>query len=389
MMNCELLATCSALGYLEGDVYHREPDCLGTARGMGGRGKKPGGCGVLSAPPAESVKDLIRYLRHEDESRDVRQQLGAAQILQNDLLPLLVQYPRDRSLFDAVVRYRAAAGTARGCAPTWAAVPSPTPPTAPRRLMVNLTQPALLCFGKVPSDATARHHFLQVLSYLQAYKEVRVQPRGDSGWGGLQTPPQTHRAHQEFFLQAFASEKVFGVLSEKLYEVLQLVGAGGPGGVNGAEGQGAAMGLGSGEVCGSSDSRALQDWEQRQEEDALLIERILLLVRNVLHVPPDPAAEQVMGGEGGTDPGIPTGRCPTCCPRPVPPPRVWMAMPACTTACCGLCTSVAWTTCSSSWPAHRLSSSGLCTSSRSSPSCSVTRWVWGVQGPPPAPIQPC
>ncbi|XP_035169227.1 protein timeless homolog, partial [Oxyura jamaicensis] len=178
MMNCELLATCSALGYLEGDVYHREPDCL------------------------ESVKDLIRYLRHEDETRDVRQQLGAAQILQNDLLPLLVQYPQDKALFDAVVR-----------------------------LMVNLTQPALLCFGKVPADATARHHFLQVLSYLQAYKE------------------------------AFASEKVFGVLSEKLYDVLQL------------------------------------DWEQRQEEDTLLIERILLLVRNVLHVPPDPTEEQDVDGD--------------------------------------------------------------------------------------------
>lgn len=40
--------------------------------------------------------------------------------------------------------------------------------------MVNLTQPALLCFGKVPADATSRHHFLQVLSYLQAYKEVRL-----------------------------------------------------------------------------------------------------------------------------------------------------------------------------------------------------------------------
>ncbi|XP_014813378.1 PREDICTED: protein timeless homolog, partial [Calidris pugnax] len=91
----------------------------------------------------ESVKDLIRYLRHEDESRDVRQQLGAAQILQNDLLPILVQYPQEKVLFDAVVR-----------------------------LMVNLTQPALLCFGKVPADATSRHHFLQVLSYLQAYKEV-------------------------------------------------------------------------------------------------------------------------------------------------------------------------------------------------------------------------
>nr|XP_015861383.1 protein timeless homolog [Peromyscus maniculatus bairdii]XP_042119249.1 protein timeless homolog [Peromyscus maniculatus bairdii] len=168
MMNCELLATCSALGYLEGDTYHKEPDCL------------------------ESVKDLIRYLRHEDETRDVRQQLGAAQILQSDLLPILTQHRQDKPLFDAVIR-----------------------------LMVNLTQPALLCFGSVPKDPNVRHHFLQVLTYLQAYKE------------------------------AFASEKAFGVLSETLYELLQL------------------------------------GWEDRQEEDNLLIERILLLVRNILHVPAD------------------------------------------------------------------------------------------------------
>lgn len=36
-----------------------------------------------------------------------------------------------------------------------------------------------------------------------------------------------------------------------------------------------------------------QDWEQRQEEDNLLIERILLLVRNVLHVPANPSEEKV------------------------------------------------------------------------------------------------
>ncbi|XP_012696574.1 protein timeless homolog [Clupea harengus] len=173
MMNCELLATCSALGYLEGDTYHREPDCL------------------------ESVKDLIRYLRHEDDTRDIRQQLGAAQILQNDLLPIIAQHGQDKPLFDACIR-----------------------------LMVNLTQPALLCFGKVPDDPTFRHHFLQVVSYLQAYKE------------------------------AFASEKVFGVLSETLYNLLQL------------------------------------DWEQRQEEDNLLVERIILLVRNVLHIPTDPYEEK-------------------------------------------------------------------------------------------------
>ncbi|KAM9444217.1 protein timeless homolog [Clarias gariepinus] len=172
-MQCELLATCSALGYLEGDNYHKEPDCL------------------------ESVKDLIRYLRHEDETRDVRQQLGAAQILQNDLLPIITQHGQDKPLFDACIR-----------------------------LMVNLTQPALLCFGKIPNDAVFRHHFLQLVTYLQGYKE------------------------------AFANEKVFTVLSETLYNLLQL------------------------------------DWEQRQEEDNLLIERILLLVRNVLHIPADPNEEK-------------------------------------------------------------------------------------------------
>ncbi|CAN9512282.1 unnamed protein product [Ophioblennius macclurei] len=172
-MNCEILATCSALGYLEGDTYHKEADCL------------------------ESVKDLIRYLRHEDEARDVRQQLGAGQIVQNDLLPIIIQYRQDKSLFDACIR-----------------------------LMVNLTQPALLCFGKVPDDPVFRQHFLQVTSHLEAYKE------------------------------AFASESVFGILSETLYNLLQL------------------------------------DWEQRQEEDNLLIERILLLVRNVLHVPANASEEK-------------------------------------------------------------------------------------------------
>ncbi|XP_049444024.1 protein timeless homolog [Epinephelus fuscoguttatus] len=172
-MDCELLATCSALGYLEGDTYHKEADCL------------------------EGVKDLIRYLRHEDDTRDVRQQLGAGQIIQNDLLPIIIQHGKEKALFDACIR-----------------------------LMVNLTQPAMLCFGKVPDDPVFRHHFLQVMSHLQAYKE------------------------------AFASEAVFGILSETLYTLLQL------------------------------------DWEQRQEEDNLLIERILLLVRNVLHVPADPCEEK-------------------------------------------------------------------------------------------------
>ncbi|XP_066299874.1 protein timeless homolog isoform X1 [Branchiostoma lanceolatum] len=173
MMNCELLATCSALGYLEGDTYHKEPDCH------------------------ETVKDLIRYLRREDETRDIRQQLGASQIIQTDLIPIIKQYHDDKPLFETIIR-----------------------------LLVNLTQPAIVCFGKVPKDKMFRHYFLDVVSYLQGYKV------------------------------AFADEEVWTVLSRKLYELLQL------------------------------------DWESRQEEDSLLIERILLLVRNILHVPADPEEEK-------------------------------------------------------------------------------------------------
>ena len=54
MMNCELLATCSALGYLEGDAYHREPDCLGTAwwgMGVGGGGGSGKAAHVGPLPP--------------------------------------------------------------------------------------------------------------------------------------------------------------------------------------------------------------------------------------------------------------------------------------------------------------------------------------------------
>uniref|UniRef100_S4RXG6 Timeless circadian clock n=1 Tax=Petromyzon marinus TaxID=7757 RepID=S4RXG6_PETMA len=145
----------------------------------------------------ETVKDLIRFLRREDDSKDIRQQLGDAMILQNDLVPLLLYHHNDQVLFQAIIR-----------------------------LLVNLTQPAIVLFGKVPTDPTTRHHYLAVTCHLQAYK------------------------------QAFANEKVFTVLSETLYNLLQL------------------------------------EWEQRQEEDTLLIERMLLLVRNVMHVPPDPTLEK-------------------------------------------------------------------------------------------------
>ncbi|XP_025082502.1 protein timeless homolog isoform X2 [Pomacea canaliculata] len=174
VMHVELQATCSALGYLEGNKYIKEPDCL------------------------ETVKELIRFLRREDDTCDIRRQLGDAQILQKDLVPLVKQYHNDKPIFDAVIR-----------------------------LMVNLTQPVIVCFNnQLPDEKTLRQHCLEVESHLQQYKE------------------------------AFADEEFFVVLTKKLSELLEL------------------------------------DWEHRHEEDKLLLERLIVLVRNVVHIPPDPASEQ-------------------------------------------------------------------------------------------------
>ncbi|KAK2177430.1 hypothetical protein NP493_598g01011 [Ridgeia piscesae] len=174
MMHVELQATCAALGYYEGDVYHKEPDCL------------------------ETVKDLIRFLKHEDDTCEVRRQLGSAQIVQNDLVPLVKHYSDDSVLLDVVIR-----------------------------LLVNLTQPGVLCFqNQIPQDKTNRNYFLEIESHLQSYKE------------------------------AFVDEGFFAIITKKLGDLLKL------------------------------------DWEHRQEEDRLLMERILVLTRNILHVPPNPAKEK-------------------------------------------------------------------------------------------------
>ena len=41
----------------------------------------------------------------------------------------------------------------------------------------------------------------------------------------------------------------------------------------------------------SNHIETFQDWESRQEEDRLLVERLLIMIRNILHVPTNFEAE--------------------------------------------------------------------------------------------------
>ncbi|XP_049842526.1 protein timeless homolog [Schistocerca gregaria] len=179
LLFAELAATCNALGFSDGSKYYPDTHCK------------------------ETVRDLIRYLRRDDENHEIRRHLGEAQVLQTDLLPILKQEWKDSDLFDVVIR-----------------------------LLVNLTNPALLLYREeLPADKVSRNYYLQIISQLQAYKK------------------------------AFTDSDVWEVIKMKLSKLLET------------------------------------EWEERGEEKSLMIERMLILARNVLQVPADVAAEKLSDSE--------------------------------------------------------------------------------------------
>ncbi|XP_045117033.1 protein timeless homolog [Portunus trituberculatus] len=176
LVHAELLAACSSLGHNDGLHYHREADCL------------------------ETTKDLLRYLRRDDESHQVRRALGDSRVLQTDLLPLLQEHSQDEELLQLVVR-----------------------------LLVDLTNPALLLFREeLPEEMVTRKQFLQLVRHQQGYKE------------------------------AFTNQQAWEALAGRLRAILEI------------------------------------PKEEREEDERLLLERILVLTRNVLWAPASPE-------EGRTD----------------------------------------------------------------------------------------
>ncbi|XP_046687268.1 protein timeless homolog isoform X2 [Homalodisca vitripennis] len=140
LLSAELSATCNALGYSSGSTYYTDPYVK------------------------ETITDLIRYLRRDDEDHTIRRHLGSAKILQTDLLPILIHHSEKEDLFDVLLR-----------------------------LLVNLTNPALLIYQEqLPTERTASHHFLQLVAQLQGYKE------------------------------AFTDQQLWEILAKKLADLLQI-----------------------------------------------------------------------------------------------------------------------------------------------------------------------
>ena len=170
----DLESTCAALGSSDGVKYYKDEDCL------------------------ECVKDLIRFLRRDDASHELRRSLGQIGVVQSDLIPILRDYSQDQELFDLVLR-----------------------------LLVNLTGPELLLFREeLPEDKVTRNHFLELQSHRQNYKK------------------------------AFIDEKLWAILAQNLGKLLK------------------------------------KEYSERTEDDGLVIERILILVRNILQVPRDSRGER-------------------------------------------------------------------------------------------------
>lgn len=93
---------------------------------------------------SEAMKDLIRYLRRDDDTLGIRRELGQMKLVQNHLVPILCEHHQDSILFDVNLR-----------------------------LLVNLTNPSLLLFNEeLPTEKVSRNYYLQHVSHLQSYKPI-------------------------------------------------------------------------------------------------------------------------------------------------------------------------------------------------------------------------
>ncbi|VDO73554.1 unnamed protein product [Haemonchus placei] len=168
-MEVLIQGTISALGYLEDGVYYQEPDCY------------------------ETIRDLIRFLRTDNNLLLARKICGERNIIENDLIPIIKSDDLKDNMFDITLR-----------------------------LLANLTQPAIVSLqGKQPEDRDEWQTYWTLEENLRRAK------------------------------LAFADVKFFAVLKKKLEKYFMET-----------------------------------DWEDRLEEDRLVMERIIVLLRYIFSISP-------------------------------------------------------------------------------------------------------
>lgn len=110
-------------------------------------------------------------MKRDDDLCTIRRQLGSASILQADLLPIVKQigtfFMDKHDDISSEKKGKRILGKSKKEEEERVLLETVI------RLVVNLTQPARLCFGdKVPIGLAARQSFIEIESYLQKYKEV-------------------------------------------------------------------------------------------------------------------------------------------------------------------------------------------------------------------------
>ncbi|XP_015433585.1 PREDICTED: protein timeless homolog [Dufourea novaeangliae] len=129
-LSTELVATCAALGYYDGTKYHLDKHCL------------------------DVIKDLIKYLRRDDDNHVVRQFLGQTKILQTDLIKIFIEHSDKIELWDVLLR-----------------------------LIINLTSPVLLFYNEqIPTEKMQRSVYQKLIYYTQTYKAALTD---DQIWATL------------------------------------------------------------------------------------------------------------------------------------------------------------------------------------------------------------
>jgi hypothetical protein len=102
-LSLDLQAANSALGFLDEDTYIKGDDCLGKIS-LFFESITHLQHGISFRIFPESVRDMIRCLRRDDEDHTLRREMLRSRVIFTDLVPLIKYHGENEELFDLVIR---------------------------------------------------------------------------------------------------------------------------------------------------------------------------------------------------------------------------------------------------------------------------------------------